>query len=65
MTGCHEPSQGGAAAMGMKVLDERCAGCDVHKKAITVHVAEPEGSETRTYGTTTPELLTLVDWLLG
>ena len=25
----------------------------------------PEGSETRTYGTTTPELLTLVDWLLG
>jgi transposase len=50
--------------MGMKVLYERCAGCDVHKKTITVHVAAPEGSETRTYGTTTPELLTLVDWLL-
>ena len=51
--------------MGMKVLYERCAGCDVHKKTITVQVAVPEGSETRTYGTTTPELLTLVDWLLG
>lgn len=47
----------------MKVLYERCAGCDVHKKVVTVHVVVPEGGETRTYGTTTTELLEAVEWL--
>jgi len=50
--------------MGMKVLYERCAGCDVHKDGITVHIVIPEGQETRTFGTTTNALLTLVEWLL-
>jgi transposase len=49
----------------MKVLYERCAGCDIHKKAVTVHVAVPEGGETRTFGTTTAELLEVVEWLLA
>jgi len=49
----------------MKVLYERCAGCDIHKKAVTVHVAVPEGGETRTYGTTTAELLEVVEWLVA
>lgn len=49
----------------MKVLYERCAGCDVHKKMVTVHIAVPEGGETRTYGTTTTELLEVVEWLLA
>ena len=49
--------------MSLKVRYERCAGCDVHKKAVTVHVVVPEGGETRTYGTTTTELLEAVDWL--
>ena len=49
----------------MKVLYERCAGCDVHKKTVTVHVVVPEGDETRTYGTTTTELLEVVEWLLA
>jgi len=48
----------------MKVLYERCAGCDVHKDGITVHVVVPEGQETRTFGTTTSTLLILVEWLL-
>ena len=47
----------------MKVLYERCAGCDIHKKTVTVHVVVPEGGETRTYGTTTTELLEVVEWL--
>jgi transposase len=51
--------------MGMKVLYERCAGCDIHKKMVTVHVVVPEGGETRTYGTTTTELLGLVEWLVA
>ena len=51
--------------MGMKVLYERCAGCDIHKKMVTVHVVVPEGAETRTYGTTTTALLELVEWLLA
>lgn len=51
--------------MSMKVLYERCAGCDVHKKTVTVHIVVPEGGETRTYGTTTTELLEAVEWLLA
>jgi len=49
----------------MKVLYERCVGCDVHKKTVTVHIVMPEGGETRTYGTTTTELLEVVEWLLA
>jgi len=47
----------------MKVVYERCAGCDVHKKMVTVHAVVPEGSETRAYATTTTELLALTEWL--
>ena len=50
--------------MSMKVLYGRCAGCDVHKDGITVHIVVPEGQATRTFGTTTNALLTLVEWLL-
>lgn len=52
----------------MQVTHERCAGIDVHKKTVVVcclRVA-PNGKpkrETRTYGTTTCELLSLCDWL--
>ena len=48
---------------GLQVVYERCAGCDVHKKTVVVHVAVPGRSEARTFGTTTGELLTLLDWL--
>jgi transposase len=47
----------------MKVLYERCAGCDVHKKTVTVHAVIPANSEMRTFGTTTRELLLLMEWL--
>lgn len=53
-----------ADRMSMKVLYERCAGCDVHKDGVVVHIAVPEAQETRTFGTTTHALLTLVEWLL-
>jgi transposase len=49
----------------MKVLYKRCAGCDVHKKTVTVHVVVPGGGETHTYGTTTTELLEVVEWLVA
>ena len=48
---------------GLQVVYERCAGCDVHKKTVVVHVVVPGHSEARTFGTTTRDLLTLVDWL--
>jgi transposase len=51
--------------MGLKVVYDRCAGGDIHKKTVTVHVVVPERSEIRTFGTTTKELLTLVEWLQG
>src|SRR5439155_7147201 len=47
---------------------QRCAGLDVHKDTVaaTVRVPGEDGQrlqETRTFSTTTRELLTLVDWL--
>jgi transposase len=47
---------------------ERCCGLDVHKATVAacVRVPGPKGKRTqevRTFGTTTPELLALQDWL--
>jgi transposase len=52
----------------MEVLYSRCAGLDVHKKTVVASrwITDPNGSvvkETATFGTTTPELLRLLDWL--
>ena len=53
----------------MEVLYSRCAALDVHKKTITacrVHTKSrgQKVQETTTFGTTTAELLRLLDWLL-
>jgi len=52
----------------MQIKHERCAGIDVHKKTVVVYCLRVDASgnlqrETRTYGTTTRELLSLCDWL--
>jgi transposase len=53
----------------MKVVYERCAGLDVHKKTVVAcRVGAGEGTqwqrrETRTFGTMTDDILTLADWL--
>jgi len=51
----------------MEVVYTHCAGLDVHKKTVVacVLISEPQGvrQETRTFGTMTPELLGLSDWL--
>jgi transposase len=52
----------------MDVLYPRCCGLDVHKRTVVACriVPGPDGTllkETRTFGTTTPELLRLADWL--
>ena len=54
----------------MRVLFVRCAGLDVHKRTIVACrvFTREDGTtetETRTFGTTTAELLTLLDWLLA
>lgn len=49
--------------MGLDVVRERCAGIDVHKRQVTVHVQVPGLQQTREFGTDTGTLLTLVDWL--
>lgn len=51
-----------------KVYERRC-GLDVHKKTVVACLRTPgprsrRTSEVRTFGTTTPELLALADWLL-
>jgi transposase len=52
----------------MEVIYERCAGLDVHKKTVVACRVHSKGrgrkaQETRSFGTTTPELLGLLDWL--
>jgi len=53
----------------MRVIYEHCAGLDVHKKVITACRMWTKrngrvAAETCTFGTTTAELLRLLDWLL-
>jgi len=51
----------------MEVIHARCAGLDVHKETVVTSVRIARGSkvkrETRTFATTTGELLALLDWL--
>jgi len=51
----------------MRVMMKCGAGIDVHKKNVVVNCRRVEGkeveTETRTFGTTTPELLQMTDWL--
>lgn len=52
----------------MKPILERCAGLDVHKKTVVacrvIQLKNGDGdTETRTFGTTTRDLLQLADWL--
>ena len=52
----------------MRIMYERCAALDVHKKTVVAcpRWTESSGevqSEVRSFGTTTPDLLELVDWL--
>jgi transposase len=54
----------------MEVMHERCAGLDVHKKTVVacVMIHLPGGAvekQARTFGTMTPEILALSDWLKG
>lgn len=49
--------------MGLRVVHERCAGIDVHKRQVVVCVLTAEQSEVRTYGTLTGELVKMVQWL--
>ena len=47
----------------MEVVYERCCGLDVHKRTVVACAVTPQGRETRTFGTTTGELVELADWL--
>ncbi len=52
----------------MELVFERCAGVDVHKRTVVVCLITPgergqTTMETRTFGTTTDELLRRSDWL--
>ena len=51
----------------MEVMHPRCAGLDVHKDSISAHVRVQQGRQVtrhaETFGTTTQQLLKLLDWL--
>ncbi|MFC1961159.1 IS110 family transposase, partial [Chloroflexota bacterium] len=47
----------------MRVVYERCAGLDVHKKTVVGCVITPDGHDLRTFKTMSGDLLQLADWL--
>ena len=47
----------------MQVVYERCCGLDVHKKSVVACVMTPDSQQTRTFGTTTRQLMALSEWL--
>ena len=47
----------------MRVVHERCCGLDVHKRSVVACVMTPEDQKTRTFGTTTRQLMALAAWL--
>lgn len=47
----------------MQIVYERCCGLDVHKKSVVACAITPEGKEIKTFGTTTKEILALLDWI--
>jgi transposase len=47
----------------VRVVHERCAGLDVHKKTVVACVITPEGRQIRTFSAMTQGLLELSDWL--
>jgi transposase len=54
----------------MNVEHECCAGLDVHKRMVVACVLKGEpgkkpATETKNFGTTTPELMEMVEWLKG
>src|SRR6266849_4208141 len=46
----------------MEIVQERCAGLDVHKRTVVACVITPEHKEVRTFGTMTRELMGMADW---
>lgn len=49
----------------LDALWERCAGIDIGKRTVVVCLLKGRVKETRTFGTTTSDLLALRDWLVG
>ena len=54
----------------MDRISERVCGLNVHKKTVAACVRVPgvrgaRAQHVRTFGTTTPELLAVADWLAG
>lgn len=47
----------------MRVVHERCAGLDVHKKTVVACAVTPQGRQVRTFPTVTEDLLRLLEWL--
>jgi len=48
----------------VEIINERCAGLDVHKDEIVACVLAPDGKEIKKFGTMTEDLLKMADWLM-
>ena len=49
--------------MQLEILYTHCCGMDIHKKDITACIITPEREELKKFGTMTPDLLRLADWI--
>ena len=48
----------------MDVIYQRCCGVDVHKKVLVVCLLRGKQKEIKSYGTSTSDLLDLMQWLV-
>jgi hypothetical protein len=58
-----DPAPGLMEVSAVPVPYQRCGGMDIRRKTIHVCTIMPEGKETRTFGTMTPSLADLVQWV--
>lgn len=63
-----EPAKLKSEVEAIKVTYAHCAGLDVHKRTVVICCLSVDASgkarqETRTYGTTTAELLSMSEWM--
>ena len=49
----------------MEKIYDKCCGIDVHKKLIVACLRRGRKNEIREFGTSTKEILSLTDWLMG
>lgn len=52
----------------MEIIDKKCCGLDVHKKVLVADLRSKDGkgkTDTRSFGTSTEDIVKMIQWLLS